>query len=135
MRSRKFSPVATVVAVALVALTGCGSDGDAEKEYVKKLTTAGFDSVRVSPETKTSLRKKRKRTKTIAYNFAWAANTDADPAVCQVTLRHPAHSSGSLRGDHWNIEEVNDEDVEGWGGESPDPESVRRLLREHRYDC
>lgn len=135
MRSRKYVPVAVPVAVALVALAGCGSDGDAGKDYANKLTKAGFDSVRVSPETKTSMRKNRKRKSTVAYVFTWTVNTDADPTNCEVTLRHPAYNSDSLRGDHWNIEEVNDADVEGWGGNSPGPDKVRQLLREHNYDC
>lgn len=135
MKGRKHVWVAVPVVTALVALGGCGSDGDAEKEYVDKLTKAGFDSVRVSPETKKSTRKNRKRESTIAYVFTWIVSTDPDPTTCEVTLRHPAHNSSSLRGDHWNIEEVNDKDVEGWGGNSPGPEAVRRLLREHNYDC
>ncbi|NJP35738.1 hypothetical protein [Micromonospora thermarum] len=49
--------------------------------------------------------------------------------------RHPAYNDRSLRGDHWSIEEVDDWDVDGWGGDSPDPETVRRLLREHDFDC
>ncbi|MBQ0904093.1 hypothetical protein [Micromonospora sp. U21] len=121
--------------VALVTTGACGGSGDAERKYVDKLTGAGFESVSVLPEVKTSHRKNRERRSTVAYTFDWRVNTDADPATCTVTLRHPAHSTSSLRGDHWNIEEVNDEDIQGWGGESPDPDTVRRLLRKHDYDC
>ncbi|TDB76080.1 hypothetical protein [Micromonospora sp. KC723] len=124
-----------VAVVALVGVTACGGEGDAQREYVDKLTRAGFTSVTVSPEVKTSLRKNRERRNTVAYTFRWRVNTDADPATCEVLLRHPAFNDRSLRGDHWNIEEVDDKDVDGWGGNSPDPATVERLLREHRYDC
>ncbi|MEV4483089.1 hypothetical protein [Micromonospora coxensis] len=136
MASRRYVATAASVAIALVALTGCGSDGDAEREYVDKLSRAGYEAVTVSPETKKSTgRKNRKRKSTVAYDFTWRVNTDSDPATCEVTLEHPAYNSTSLRGDHWHVDEVDDEDVEGWGGNSPDPDTVRKLLREHSYDC
>lgn len=124
--------------MAVVVLMGgaaCGGEGDAERAYVDKLTRAGFESVTVSPEVKTSHRKNRERRSTVAYTYEWRVNTDADPATCEVVLRHPAYNSRSLRGDHWGIEEVDDRDVDGWGGDSPDSETVRRLLREHDFDC
>ena len=84
---------------------------------------------------KVSHRKNRERRSTVAYNFTWRANTDADPATCEVVLRHPGYNDRSLRGDHWVIDEVDDRDVDGWGGGSPDPDTVLRLLREHDHDC
>ncbi|TDB82657.1 hypothetical protein [Micromonospora sp. KC721] len=134
MGSSRFAVVGMTL-VVLVGGTACGSEGDAGREYADKLTRAGFTSVAVSPEVKKSLRKNRERRSTVAYTFAWRVNTDTDPATCEVVLRHPAYNDRSLRGDHWQIEEVDDRDVDGWGGDSPDPATVERLLREHHYDC
>ncbi|SCG37050.1 hypothetical protein [Micromonospora coxensis] len=134
--SRRYVATAASVAIAVATLTGCGDDGDAEREYVDKLSRAGYESVTVSPEIKKSLgRKNRDRKNTVAYDYTWQVNTDSDPTTCEVTLEHPAYNSKSLRGDHWHVDEVDDKDVEGWGGNSPDPETVRKLLREHSYDC
>ncbi|MBT8227047.1 MAG: hypothetical protein HKP61_19365 [Dactylosporangium sp.] len=112
---------------------GCGTSG--ADAYADKLQQAGFDSVEVDRDVERSGTAKKKRKKLVAYDFDWEVSTDNDPATCTVELEHPALSSGGLQGDHWHIDEVNGEDVSGWGTQSPDADTVRRLLREHGYDC
>lgn len=124
--------LAAVMCVTAIATSGCGNTNGAE-EYGDKLTAAGFEGVSVSRDEETSGKKKKK--KLVAYDVDWVVDTDGDDGTCAVELEYPANSSGSLKGDHWHIDEVNGEGVSGWGDKSPNPSTVRSLLQEHGIDC
>ncbi|MEO3743641.1 hypothetical protein [Plantactinospora sp. B5E13] len=133
MNTGRVALLAVAAVSATLAVGGCGG-GDPAQAYRDKLTRAGFTSVTVeADEESTGTRKKRKK-RVVAYDFDWVVNTDNDPQTCTVELEHPG-DSGELRGNHWHIDEVNGQDVNGWGAGSPNPDTVRRLLREHQYDC
>lgn len=123
--------------VATVALTltagGCGRQDPADA-YRDKLTKAGFTSVTVHADEETTGSRKNRKKRIVAYDFDWVVNSDGDPATCTVELEHPGDSR-KLRGRHWHIDEVNGREVTGWGTNSPDPDTVRRLLQEHQFDC
>ncbi|MGX7671091.1 hypothetical protein [Plantactinospora sp. DSM 117369] len=130
MRSKKPLPLAIATIATLLTLVGCGNKSG-EQTYSDKLRSAGFDAVAIDRDVEKSGKKK----KLVAYDLDWTVNLDQDSVSCTVELEHPATSSGALKGDHWHIDEVNGSDISGWGAESPDAEAVRRLLRQHGYDC
>jgi hypothetical protein len=124
-------------AAAILVLAGCSSSAD---EYADSLKKAGFDHVNVEQdkETKTVYNKKKKKNEkksvVVGYDFDWKANTDSDPATCDVELEHAASSSGSLTGNGWYIDEVNGQDVSD-SPASPNPDAVRNYLTSHNIDC
>jgi hypothetical protein len=122
--------LAVLTSAAALTLVGC-SFKPGSSVYNDKLKSAGFDTIVVDRDEEKSGKKK----KLVAYDFDWVVNTDGDDKTCTVELEHPANSSGSLAGDDWHIDEVNGEDVSGWGTDSPDAATVRKLLTEHHYDC
>jgi len=121
--------LAVVACVAALTVAGCGKSGAGK--FGDGLEGAGFQNVSVTRDEEGSGKKK----KLVAYDFDWPANTDGDPQTCTVELEHPANSNGRLKGDAWHIDEVNGEDVDGWGAGSPDAAKVKQLLQEHGYDC
>jgi hypothetical protein len=121
--------LAVVACVAALAVAGCGKSGAGK--YSDELETAGFQNVSVTRDEEGS----GKRKKLVAYDFDVVVNTDGDDATCAVELEHPANSKGRLQGDQWHIDEVNGEDVNDWGTDSPDAAKVKQLLQEHGYDC
>lgn len=123
------SRLAVVACVAALALAGCGKSGAGK--YSDELEGAGFQNVSVTRDEEGSGKKK----KLVAYDFDVVVNTDGDDGICAVELEHPANSKGRLTGDEWHIDEVNGEDVNGWGADSPDAAKVKQLLQEHGYDC
>lgn len=123
------STLAAIACVAALAIAGCGKSGAGK--YTDELTDAGFQNVSVTRDEEGSGKKK----KLVAYDFDMTVNADGDPQTCAVELEHPANAKGRLTGDGWHIDEVNGEDVDGWGAESPDATKVEQLLREHGYDC
>ncbi|MFD0743018.1 hypothetical protein ACFQ1L_15435 [Phytohabitans flavus] len=124
------STVVAVVALVAISVAGCGSR-NGQAKFQEKLTGAGFDHVSVTRDEEGSGSKKA----LVAYDVDWPANTDGDDATCTVELEHPANKNGSLKGGDWHIDEVNGQDVNGWGGDSPNPATVRQLLQEHGFDC
>ena len=130
MRSRTISGLVLVASVALLPLASC-SFKPASSVYRDKLTDAGYDNVTIDRDTE----KSGKKSQLVAYDFDWEVNTDSDPSTCAVELEYPAKSSGKLKGDDWHVDEVNGDDVSGWGGDSPDADTVRQLLQQHHYDC
>jgi len=118
-----------VACVAALAVAGCGKSGAGK--YGDELEGAGFQNVSVTRDEQGSGKKK----KLVAYDYDVVVNTDGDDATCSVELEHPASSNGRLKGDKWHIDEVNGEDVDGWGAESPDAAKVKQLLQEHGFDC
>jgi predicted small lipoprotein YifL len=130
LRKERAVQFAVTAIAAVLALAGCGLKSGMQT-YSDKLKNAGFDKVTASRDEE----KSGKKNKLVAYDFDWTVNTDDDPATCTVELEYPAESGGSLTGDDWHIDEVNGDDITGWGAGSPDAQEVRRLLKEHGYDC
>lgn len=134
MRSR--ATLLVLSAAAALMLAGCSSSAD---EFESKLKKAGFDHVSVEADTqsKTTYNKKKKKNETkketVAYDFDWTVNTDADPATCEVELEHAA-SGGALTGGGWHIDEVNGNDVSD-SPQSPNADAVRNYLKSHNIDC
>ncbi len=134
---RRVSVVVCVVAVVAV-LGGCGSS--AGDDFADSLKKAGFTNVEVhqDKETKSVYNKKKKKSEkksvVVGYDFDWKANTDSDPATCDVELEHAANASGSLTGNGWYIDEVNGKDVTD-SPASPNPDAVRAYLTSHQIDC
>jgi basic membrane lipoprotein Med (substrate-binding protein (PBP1-ABC) superfamily) len=134
---RRVAVAVSVVAIA-AALGGCGSS--AGDDFADSLEKAGFTNVEVhqDKETKSVYNKKKKKNEkksvVVGYDFDWKANTDSDPATCDVELEHAASSSGSLTGNGWYIDEVNGKDVTD-SPPSPNPDAVRNYLTSHQMDC
>ena len=130
VRSTTSPRAALVVGMALLALTACGFKSGAAA-FSDDLKGAGFDSVQVDRDEE----KMGKKKQLVAYDFDWVVNTDDDSGTCTVELEHPAKPSGALKGNDWHIDEVNGDDVSGWGDGSPDADDVREMLNDHHYDC
>lgn len=130
MTRRRVALPAVAAVAACLAASGCGSNDPAET-FRDKLIKAGYTSVTVEPDEESFGSRKKK--KIVAYDFDWVVNTDTDAKTCTVELEHPG-SASQLKGKHWHVDEVNGKDV-NWGRNSPGPDEVRRLLRQHNYDC
>jgi hypothetical protein len=118
-----------VTSVALAfTVTGCGQS-EADK-YAAELEGHGYGKVNVTQDSK-----KVKGKKTLqAYDADIKVNTDNDPATCDVELEKKVTKKGKLTGAYY-VDEVNGQDVSGWGGGSPNLTALQEALRTHGYDC